>query len=101
MTDILGTGNYGKITGKLSGREFEGIVHSKDKPLEELPEGKLYIVDIKQKQGDIILEANSIQPFEKGVTPLLHGLQGEEYMVIDAVPRFNENYTSLEDLQGN
>ena len=101
MADILEMGDAGKIIGKLSGREFEGLVHSKDKHLDDLPEGKLYIVDIKAMEKGVVTESNSIQAFQKGVIPLVLPLQGEKYMVIDGMPRFNENYTALEDLNGN
>ncbi len=99
QVDILGMGTYFNIKGKKSGHYYEGLVYETAQPNQNTFVNKQYVVDIKEASATEVTEIHDILSFEDGNIPV-ESLKGEKYMIIDGKPRFNEGYTTIEDLKG-
>jgi hypothetical protein len=75
------------------------LVYETAQPNQNTFEGKQYVVDIKEANDTEVTAIHDILSFADGNIPV-ESLKGEKYMIIDGKPRFNEGYTTMEDLKG-
>jgi hypothetical protein len=80
QADILGMGTNASITGKITGKEYNGVLHHKN---DDVTAGdfhpKYIVIDVKTLDGEKVTDYYSVMRFEN-FSPAK--LQGEKFLVV-------------------